>query len=154
MGVELTGRRRDDYIGFVSTTNRVQALGLAMTFAVLPALLGAFFLFFSWQSSTGRIPRNATYGLRTAATMCSDEACAVAQRASAPGSAAGGLLLLLAGLGATAIAFRKVRFTMVSVATAVALALAGFGAFAYGGVRGQHAAVVFNAAPNAPNCST
>jgi hypothetical protein len=49
----------------------------------------------SWQ---GRLARNGAVGVRTPATMRSDEAFAVANKASAPFAGAGGGVMILGGV--------------------------------------------------------
>ncbi|HVF06467.1 MAG TPA: SdpI family protein [Frankiaceae bacterium] len=80
--------------------------GAAATFV----LAGLTLLVMAWRGATGRLRRNPFFGLRTGATMSSDEAWEVAHRVAArptayagAASIAGGLLAAVAGGNPTAL---------------------------------------------------
>lgn len=81
-------------------------------------------------SAQGRLPRNGTVGVRTPATMRSDEAFAVANKTSAPYAAAGGAVMIGGGVIAMVVpkhVFGVPLFSGVGIGLALILAGAAVG---------------------------
>jgi hypothetical protein len=77
----------------------------------------------SWQ---GRLQRNWAAGIRTASTMRSDEAFAVANKAGAPFAGAGGVVMALGGLLAMVVPRHLFGLPLFSgVIIGLALCIAG-----------------------------
>jgi uncharacterized membrane protein len=85
----------------------------------------------SWQ---GRLSRNYVAGVRTRATMRSDEAFLIANKVAAPFSLVGGLLFAVTGVVAAVVPTRA-----AVVVTLAGVVLAGV-VIAIGGVKGARAA--------------
>lgn len=118
-------------------------LAAVVAAAVVLVLMGAVLVALGRLGRSGRLKRNAFAGVRTRATMSSDEAWDAAQRASAGytivagwGAAVGGVALavvVLLGGGPDALPRAVLATTLVTAAWAAGWAIAG-------GVAGQRAA--------------
>ena len=72
----------------------------------------------SWQE---RLPRNSLAGVRTPSTMRSDQAFKVANKVAAPLTAAGGVVLALGGVLATALGKSSAGPVLIACALACAV---------------------------------
>jgi uncharacterized membrane protein len=97
---------------------------------LLAGLLILWLAVLSWQE---RLPRNGLVGVRTPATMRSDEAFRIANKTAAPFTAAGGLVWAAGGLASL---FASRHFVGFSVFGGVVL---GAALMIAGGVRGVRA---------------
>ncbi|MDR7302036.1 SdpI family protein [Haloactinomyces albus] len=110
---------------------------------ILGAILvlgGAAVLLVGWRSLHGRLTRNRYVGVRTPATMHSEEAFELGNRVAAPAMLAGGAVGVLSG---TALPMLPSLFTIVMVAV---IGLIGwFALMMIGGVLGTRAAATVRA---------
>jgi hypothetical protein len=98
-------------------------------------LCGAALVFVGWRGLRGRLPRNRKVGIRTPATMRSEEAFELGNRAAAPATLASGGVALLSGVSVPLLPslFSAGLVTVMGV-------LGGFVLMAVGGVIGNRAA--------------
>lgn len=104
-------------------------------FCVLLVLVGAALLLIGWRGMRGQLPVNRYFGVRTEASMRSDEAFTLANRAAAPSLLAAGAVGVLAGVSLPVLA------STFSVVLVVVLGLVGvFVLTGAGGVLGDRVA--------------
>ncbi|HVE93782.1 MAG TPA: SdpI family protein [Acidimicrobiales bacterium] len=75
----------------------------------------------AYLGATGRLPRNRWAGMRTKATMASDESWAAGHRASAPATAVAGVLTLVAGVADAVTSFDYITQRRVTLAVGVVI---------------------------------
>lgn len=119
-----------------ATTDDRAPWGLALGMAALLTVTGVALAVLAWRGMRGRLRRNRIAGIRTSATLASDEAWFEAQRVGGPASVVGGLVQVLT---AVLLLFRPSE-TWTSI-----IVLGGVGVSTlfviWGAVRGHRAAV-------------
>jgi hypothetical protein len=110
-------------------------------------LAGAAVLVTGWRGLRGTLPRNRFAGVRTPATMRSDQAFALGNRVAAPATLAGAAVSILVGATLPALgAFSTIALVLViGVIGSVALILVG-------GVQGHRAALAMREPEPAGGC--
>jgi len=101
--------------------------------AVVEGLAGIVIVWVSVLGWQGKLPRNGYAGVRTPATMRSDEAFRVANKVAAPLAVAGGVVMAAAGILAAVVPLRDVGYPVFG-GTLLAVALIVLGA-----TKGVHA---------------
>lgn len=110
-------------------------LAAQVIFCVLLVAAGAALLLLGWSSLQGKLPPNRYVGVRTVATLRSDQAFQIGNRVAGPGLVAAGAVALLTG---ASLPLLPSPGSVVLVA-----AIGGVGAFTLmtvGGVAGHRAA--------------
>ncbi|MGL6236369.1 MAG: SdpI family protein [Segniliparus sp.] len=97
--------------------------------AVVFALAGCALLAVAWASWTQKLSANRFAGVRTPATMRSDEAFKLANKIAAPGVAAGGAVMVLTAIGALALPAPLGFAVAVLLGALVSLLPIGYGAY-------------------------
>ncbi|ADG96730.1 conserved hypothetical protein [Segniliparus rotundus DSM 44985] len=116
--------------------------------ATVFVLSGAALLAIAWASWAQKLPRNRFAGVRTSATMRSDQAFKLGNKIAAPGMAASGAVMILAAVGAAALHSPWGLGAAVVTGAAVSIIPAGYGAYV-----GSKAADRVPAAPESvPTC--
>ncbi|QUH05654.1 SdpI family protein [Saccharopolyspora erythraea] len=110
-------------------------LAVQVILCAVLVLGGAALLFVGWRGLRGQLARNRYAGVRTPATLRSEEAFELANRAAAPAYLAAGATGVLAGAALPALA---TTFSVVLVA--VIGVVGAFGLQVVGGVFGNRAA--------------
>ncbi|EFV13498.1 SdpI family protein [Segniliparus rugosus] len=116
--------------------------------AAIFVLCGGALLAVSWASWTQRLSSNRFVGVRTPATMRSDEAFKLGNKIAAPGMAAGGAVMILTAIGAIALPAPLGFAVAVLLGSLVSLVPIGYGAY----VGSKAADRVPAAAASAPTC--
>ncbi|MFR9730577.1 SdpI family protein [Saccharopolyspora sp. MS10] len=110
-------------------------MAVQMILGALLVLLGAALVFIGWRGLRSQLPPNRYVGVRTPATLRSEEAFELGNRVASPAMLAGGAVAVLAGVSEPLLS---------TVASSVVVAVLGIlGAFALmvvGGVLGNRAA--------------
>ena len=120
-------RERPPYAGPV--------IAVQVILSALLVVLGAALLFIGWRGLRGQLPPNRYVGVRTPATLRSEEAFELGNRAAAPAMLAGGAIAVLAGVSEPLLG------TMFSAVLVAVLGIAGaFALMVIGGVFGDRAA--------------
>jgi uncharacterized membrane protein len=104
-----------------------------MTAAIVLIVLSALVVITGVLGAFGKLPRNRLAGVRTAATMSSDEAFATANRIAAPAIILGGLAAMAAGVAGLFVS-PAASNTIAAVGVLLMAALA-----ILGGIRGSRA---------------
>lgn len=102
--------------------------------AVVMLVSGAVLCYIGFRSARGQLPRNRFAGVRTSATMRSDEAFEVGNRAAAPLTIVAGVVAVL---GAVSLVLLSQSLAGISLGVGVVLML---GCVIAGGVKGHRAA--------------
>lgn len=121
---------------------------LVVAVAVVLALSGAVMLAVAWASWAQKLPRNRFAGVRTPATMRSEEAFKLANKIAAPGIAAGGLVLALTAVGVLALPAAWGASVAVALGAVVSLVPVGYGAY----IGNKAAGKLPSMAESAPTC--
>ena len=104
--------------------------------AMIAVLGGLFIVWLAIRMWRERLPRNPVAGVRTRSAMRSDEAFRIANKAAAPPTIVGGVVLIAGGLAAALLPeFAGVNTLLASVVTFGGLCVAG-------GVKGSRASRV------------
>lgn len=125
----------------------VQVMAVQVILCALLVVLGAALVFIGWRGLRSQLPPNRYVGVRTPATLRSEEAFELGNRVAAPAMLAGGAVAILAGVSEP---------LLTTVTSAVLVAVLGIvGAFALmvvGGVLGNKAAEAIPA-PASAGCA-
>jgi uncharacterized membrane protein len=121
---------------------------LVVVLAAVFVLSGAVLLAVAWASWAQRLPRNRFAGVRTSATMRSEEAFKLGNKIAAPGRAASGAVMLLAAIGVLALPGPWGLCAAAVTGAVVSIVPAGYGAY----VGNKAADRVPAAAESAPTC--
>ncbi len=124
----------------------VQVMAVQMVLCALLVVLGAALVFIGWRGLRSQLPPNRYVGVRTPATLRSEEAFELGNRVAAPAMLAGGAVAILAG------ASEPLLSTTTSAVVVAVLGIAGaFALMVVGGVLGNRAAEAIPA-PVAAGC--
>lgn len=121
-------------------------LAVQLIFCAVLVAAGAALLLLGWRGLHGTLPPNRYVGIRTVATLRSDQAFEVGNRAAGPALLAAGAVALLSGVSLPLLP----SLTSV-VLVAVIGAVGGFALMTVGGVVGHRAA---EAIPTPSGCAT
>ena len=116
-----------------------------ITAAVVLVLSGLAVLITGWRGLRGTLPPNRFVGVRTSATMSSDEAYRVGNRAAGPATTAGGAVALVVGACLPAVPGVVSGIVLLVVGIVGTVFLMGVG-----GVIGHRAAEAMSSGPTGP----
>lgn len=119
-----------------------------ITAAALLVLAGLAVLITGWRGLRGTLPPNRFIGVRTSATMSSDEAYRLGNRAAGPATMAGGAVALVVGACLPAVPGLVSGIVLLVVGIVGTVFLMGVG-----GVIGHRAAEAVPAEPAAGGCA-
>lgn len=113
----------------------VQVMAVQVILCALLVVLGAALVFIGWRGLRSQLPPNRYVGVRTPATLRSEEAFELGNRVAAPAMLAGGAVAILAGVS------EPLLTTVTSAVLVAVLGIAGaFALMVVGGVLGNKAA--------------
>jgi hypothetical protein len=126
----VPGRRRPDEFYPVGVMFAVQVI-----FCAILVLAGLALLLLGWRGLRGQLPLNRYVGIRTEATLRSEDAFEIGNRAAAPAILAAGAVGSLSGLALPLLP----SFSSVVLVATIGL-IGGFALMTAGGVIGNRAA--------------